>query len=173
MKLIIKGRQQGKTFGLVKQILERNNDKDILFVKTSKQIDNIKNMIKSNDELTDIIVKNNNIEDFSTLKEYIDNFCDNKIQPFCNYIGGHAYNREYNCFIDDAELCFSNCKAMSFSSPKENVEIKNKNDILELIKIIREGYHNRKNFCGHCHDLNTVSFEIGELLVKIEKELNK
>lgn len=168
MDLIIKERQQGKTFDLIKQILERNNDKDILFVKTSKQIDNIRNIIKFNDELRNIIVKNNNIEDFSTLKKYIDNFCDSKVQPFCNYIREYAYNKEYNCFIDDAESCFSNCEAMTFTpSLRESIDTKNKNDILELIKIIRKGYY------GNYHDMNSVSFEIGELLVKIEKELNK
>ena len=167
MDLIIKERQQGKTFDLVKQILERNNDKDILFVKTSKQIDCIRNMIKFNDELRNIVAKNNNTKDFPTLKKYIDNFCDNKIKPFCDFIREYIYDKEYNCFIDDADLYLSNCKTMTFTFPRENVDVKNKDDILDLIKIIRKSYYD------NYHDMNSVSFEIGELLVKIEKELNK
>lgn len=168
MKIIIKERQHGKTFDLVKEILERNNDNDILFIKTSKQIDHIKNMIKFNDELKNIIVKNNNIEDFPTLKKYINDFCDNKVKPFCDYINKYIYNRGCNCFIDEIGLYLPNCKAITFTPPKEeDIKVKNKDDILDLIKIIRKGYY------GNYHDMNSVSFEIGELLVKIEEELNK
>lgn len=44
---------------------------------------------------------------------------------------------------------------------------KDKQDISDLIKAIRKGYYD------NYHDMNSVSFEIGELLVRIEEELNE
>lgn len=175
MDIIIGERGSGKTFTLIETLLLRNNPADILLVSSKKQKQNIRQMIIFNDQLKNILVKTKNIEDDFKLSLELDDFCNNKVKTFIEFTNFER-SQLHNVYIDDAESFFpKGCEIMtcSFSEETTNKKVlntlrqKDKKDILELIKAIKKGYYD------NYHDMNSVSFEIGELLVKIEKELNK